>query len=56
MKAGREHRVPLSSRAVAIIRHPLKARNIAAVLVLIGLGMAGYRRLTDAGERATQTK
>ena len=29
--------------------------NIAGILVLIGLAMAGYRRLTDAGERATQT-
>jgi hypothetical protein len=29
--------------------------NIAAVLVLVGLAMAGYRRLTDPGERATQT-
>lgn len=29
--------------------------NISAVLVLIGLVMAGYRRLTDPGERATQT-
>ena len=31
------------------------ALNIAAVLVLVGLVMAGLRRLTDAGERATQT-
>ncbi|MDQ8183267.1 respiratory nitrate reductase subunit gamma [Pelagicoccus sp. SDUM812005] len=31
------------------------ALNIAAVFVLIGLVMAGYRRLTDAGERAVQT-
>ncbi|MBK1877358.1 hypothetical protein [Pelagicoccus mobilis] len=31
------------------------ALNISAVFVLIGLFMAGYRRLTDAGERATQT-
>ncbi len=29
--------------------------NISAVLVLIGLVMAAWRRLTDAGERATQT-
>jgi nitrate reductase gamma subunit len=29
--------------------------NIAAVLVLVGLVMAGYRRLTDPGERATQS-
>ena len=29
--------------------------NIAGVAVMIGLAMAGYRRLTDAGERATQT-
>jgi len=29
--------------------------NIAAVLVLVGLVMAGWRRLTDPGERATQT-
>jgi len=29
--------------------------NIAGVLVLVGLVMAAYRRLTDAGERATQT-
>lgn len=29
--------------------------NIAALIVLVGLGMAGYRRLTDAGERATQS-
>lgn len=29
--------------------------NISAVIVMIGLVMAGYRRLTDAGERATQT-
>lgn len=41
--------------------HSLKAAlafnalNIAGVLVLVGLVMAGYRRLTDAGERATQT-
>jgi NNP family nitrate/nitrite transporter-like MFS transporter len=31
------------------------ALNISAVLVLVGLGMAAWRRLTDAGERATQT-
>ena len=31
------------------------ALNISAVLVLIGLVMASIRRLTDAGERATQT-
>ena len=31
------------------------ALNIAAVLVLVGLVMAAIRRLTDAGERATQT-
>ncbi|HEX2731155.1 MAG TPA: hypothetical protein VHM70_06110 [Polyangiaceae bacterium] len=31
------------------------ALNIAGVLVLIGLVLAGYRRLTDAGERAIQT-
>jgi hypothetical protein len=31
------------------------ALNIAAVLVLIGLVMAAFRRLTDVGERATQT-
>ena len=29
--------------------------NISAVLVLIGLVMAAWRRFTDAGERATQT-
>ena len=29
--------------------------NISAVIVMIGLVMAGYRRLTDAGERAKQT-
>ena len=29
--------------------------NISAFIVLIGLAMAGWRRLTDAGERATQT-
>ena len=29
--------------------------NISAVIVLIGLVMAAWRRLTDAGERATQT-
>jgi MFS transporter, NNP family, nitrate/nitrite transporter len=29
--------------------------NISAILVLIGLILAGIRRLTDAGERATQT-
>jgi hypothetical protein len=29
--------------------------NISAVLVLIGLVMAGWRRFTDAGERATQS-
>ncbi len=29
--------------------------NFAAVLVLAGLGLAAYRRLTNAGERATQT-
>jgi NNP family nitrate/nitrite transporter-like MFS transporter len=28
--------------------------NISAVLVMIGLGMAAWRRMTDAGERATQ--
>jgi len=31
------------------------ALNIAGVLVLIGLVMAGWRRFTDAGERAAQT-
>jgi len=31
------------------------ALNISAVIVLIGLLMAGIRRATDAGERATQT-
>jgi NNP family nitrate/nitrite transporter-like MFS transporter len=31
------------------------ALNIAAVLVLVGLVMAAIRRLTDVGERATQT-
>jgi hypothetical protein len=31
------------------------ALNISAVLVLIGLVMASFRRITDAGERATQT-
>ena len=31
------------------------ALNIAGVVVLVGLAMAGYRRLTDAGERAVQT-
>ena len=31
------------------------ALNIAGILTLIGLIMAGFRRLTDAGERATQT-
>jgi len=41
--------------------HSLKAAlmfnalNISAVLVLVGLVMAGIRRATDAGERATQT-
>jgi MFS transporter, NNP family, nitrate/nitrite transporter len=41
--------------------HSLKAAllfnalNIAGVLVLIGLVLAAIRRLTDAGERATQT-
>ena len=41
--------------------HSLKAAllfnalNISAVLVLVGLAMAAWRRLTDAGERATQT-
>ncbi len=29
--------------------------NIAAIFVLIGLVMAGWRRFTDPGERATQT-
>ncbi len=29
--------------------------NISGILVLVGLLMAGARRLTDAGERATQT-
>lgn len=29
--------------------------NISALIVLVGLALAGYRRLTDAGERATQT-
>ena len=29
--------------------------NFSALLVLVGLGLAGWRRLTDAGERATQT-
>ncbi len=29
--------------------------NISGVLVLVGLAMAAWRRLTDAGERATQT-
>jgi MFS transporter, NNP family, nitrate/nitrite transporter len=31
------------------------ALNISGVLVLVGLVMAGWRRFTDAGERATQT-
>ena len=31
------------------------ALNISAVLVLVGLVMAAIRRVTDAGERATQT-
>ncbi len=31
------------------------ALNIAAGFVLIGLAMAAYRRMTDAGERAVQT-
>ena len=31
------------------------ALNIAGVAVMVGLAMAGYRRLTDAGERAVQT-
>lgn len=31
------------------------ALNIAGVLVLVGLVMAAWRRITDAGERATQT-
>lgn len=41
--------------------HSLKAAlafnalNIAGIVVLVGLVMAGYRRLTDPGERATQT-
>lgn len=41
--------------------HSLKAAlafnalNISGVLVLVGLAMAGWRRFTDAGERATQT-
>ena len=41
--------------------HSLKAAlafnalNIAGIFVLIGLALAGYRRLTDPGERATQT-
>lgn len=41
--------------------HSIKAQlafnalNIAGIAVMIGLAMAGYRRLTDAGERATQT-
>lgn len=29
--------------------------NISALIVMVGLVMAGYRRLTDPGERATQT-
>ncbi len=29
--------------------------NISAILVLVGLVMAGWRRFTDPGERATQT-
>ncbi len=29
--------------------------NISAILVLVGLVMAGFRRLTDPGERATQS-
>jgi nitrate reductase gamma subunit len=29
--------------------------NISAILVLVGLVLAGWRRLTDPGERATQT-
>ena len=29
--------------------------NISAILVLVGLAMAGWRRVTDAGERATQS-
>ena len=29
--------------------------NISAILVLIGLAMAGWRRFTDPGERATQS-
>jgi len=31
------------------------ALNVSAVLVLVGLVLAAYRRLTDPGERATQT-
>lgn len=31
------------------------ALNIAGIVVMIGLAMAAYRRLTDAGERAVQT-
>lgn len=31
------------------------ALNLSAILVLVGLVLAGWRRLTDAGERATQS-
>ena len=31
------------------------ALNVSGLLVLVGLVMAGWRRFTDAGERATQT-
>lgn len=31
------------------------ALNIAGIAVMVGLAMAGYRRMTDAGERAVQT-
>src|SRR6185369_15324095 len=56
------YRVMVFGRAMdSFSVHSLKAvvmfnaLNISAVLVLIGLVLAGIRRATDAGERATQT-
>ena len=49
--------VPVDSFSVHSFKALLmfNALNIAAVLVLVGLVMAAIRRLTDPGERATQT-
>jgi MFS transporter, NNP family, nitrate/nitrite transporter len=49
--------VPVDSFEVHSLKAELlfNALNISGVLVLVGLVLASLRRLTDAGERATQT-